>query len=64
MVFALSFSVVAATRLSSAAPALFGTGIKGQVLSFVAPVWIVFTTLMLIWAIARFVARKFKTRRD
>ena len=60
MVFALSFSIIAAQRLALAAPRLFGVGVQGQVLAYVAPIWVVFTTLMLIWAMARFANRKLR----
>ncbi len=62
MVFALVYSVTAAQRLGHLAPQIFGTSTYGQVLSFVAPAWIIFTTLLLCWAIARWVNKKFRIR--
>ena len=64
MVFLLAYGVVAAQRLGLAGPQLFGTSTLGQVLTWVVPIWVVFTTLMLIWAVARFANRKLGRKND
>lgn len=63
MVFTLamgiSFARLAAVRL----PALIGTGAYGQVWTWIVPIWIIFTTLMLIWAVARFANKKLRSKK-
>ncbi len=60
MVCTLIFSVLLAIRFYHLGPSLFGYGLRGEILGhWVGPAWIVFTTLMLVWAAARFTNRKF-----
>jgi hypothetical protein len=63
MVFFLAYGVTAAQRFALEAPKLFGTGTWGKILSFIAPIWIIFTAFMLLWAVARFVGRRLRTKK-
>jgi len=60
MTFAVVYSLIAAQRLGLWSSQIFGSNTYGHVLSYVAPTWIVFTTLMLCWAIARWVNKAFR----
>ncbi len=62
MVFFLAFGVTMAQRFGVAGPQLFGTGTWGQILTWVAPIWTVFTTLMLIWVVTRFANRRLRSK--
>jgi hypothetical protein len=64
MVFLLAYGIVAVRRLAIFGPQLFGTSAWGQVLSWVAPVWLLFTTALLIWAVARFASKKLRRSAD
>lgn len=64
MVFLLVYALVGAQRLKLAGPELFGEGVWGQILTWVTPIWVVFTTLMLLWAVARFANRRLRKRND
>ena len=56
----LIFSTLLAIRFYRLGPELFGGGLRGDILGhWVGPVWIVFTTVMLVWAVARFTVRRF-----
>jgi hypothetical protein len=58
-------SVLLARRAYLLGPNLFGTDSWGLFLShWLVPFWIVFTTLMLIWASARFTLKFFGRRDD
>lgn len=64
MVCTLVFSVLLAMRFYYLGPGLFGYGLRGDILGrWIGPIWIVFTTIMLVWAVARFTVRRFRTRR-
>jgi len=56
MVFTLGFSIAA----SQAARYVLVELEVGGVWIWVVPIWIVFTTLMLIWAVARFAVRRLR----
>lgn len=61
MLCTLVFSVLLSIRFYYFGPSLFGGGLRGVILGhWVVPIWIVFTTLMLIWAVARFTVRRFR----
>ncbi|KKL62529.1 hypothetical protein LCGC14_2184270 [marine sediment metagenome] len=64
MVFLLVYAIVGAQRARLVSVELFGTSTWGQILAWVLPVWIVFTTLMLIWAVARFANKRLKKKND
>lgn len=64
MVFFFAYAVIAAQRLGAAGPFLFGTSFWGQVLTWVTPIWVIFTSLLCIVYIARFVNKKIGRRRD
>ncbi len=59
MVFFVAYSIVAAQTLSGWILILLGEGARGKILIWVAPIWVVFTALMLCWAVARFTIKKF-----
>jgi len=52
----ISFARLAAIKL----PQLIGAGTYGQIWTWVVPIWIIFTTLMLIWAVARYAVRRLR----
>jgi len=54
MVFTLVLGIVMARTAAVLLPQYVGIGASGQFWTWVVPIWIVFTTLMLIWAVARF----------
>ena len=58
MVFFFVFGLVGAQELARGGPFLFGTSTWGQILTWVTPIWVVFTSLLLIVYIARFASRK------
>jgi len=65
MICTLIFSVLLAIRFYALGPDLFGGGIRGEILGhWVGPIWVVFTTLMLSWALARFTVRRFRGKRS
>jgi len=59
MIFSLSTSILMA-RLASVEILRLVPGTKGTVYSWVVPIWIIFTTLMLIWATSRYAVRKLR----
>lgn len=63
MVFFFAFGVIAAQRLGAAGPSLFGTGVWGQVLTWVAPIWVVFTALLTCVAVARFANKRLRVKK-
>jgi len=54
MIFTLATSVVLARGAPVYILQLLGDTLNARILSWVIPVWIIFTTLMLIWAVVRF----------
>ena len=62
IVFTLAFGIVMARLAAVSLPPLIGTGAWAQVWTWVIPIWIVFTTLMLIWAVARFANKKLRKK--
>jgi hypothetical protein len=60
MVFILATSLFMARIAAIDIPKLI-EGTKGIVYSWVVPIWIIFTILMLIWAVARFASRKLRS---
>lgn len=62
MVLSIAYAVTAANRLGLAGPELFGLDTRGQVLTWMVPVWVIFTVLMLVWAVARFASRRLNKR--
>ena len=58
MVFFFAYAVIAAQRLSIAGPLLFGISLWGQVLTWVTPIWVVFTSLLVIVYMVRFMNRR------
>lgn len=62
IVFTLAFGVVMARLAAASLPGLIGTDTWAQVWTWVVPIWIVFTTLMLIWAVANFANKKLRKK--
>lgn len=60
MVFTVAFGISVARVAAVMLPQLIGTGTYGIVWTWVVPIWIIFTTLMLIWAVARFAVRRLR----
>ena len=58
MVFFLSLSMVIANRAATLGPQYFGTATTGQVLSFIFPVWVVFTALLTAIGIMKWSVKK------
>lgn len=63
MVCTLAFSIVGAQVAAIEIPNLVGTDLWGRTLTWVVPIWIVFTTLMLIWAVIRFATPRLRVTR-
>jgi len=61
MVFTLASSLFMARIAGIEIPKLI-EGTRGVVLSWVVPIWIIFTILMLIWAVARFANKRLRGR--
>ncbi len=58
MVFFFAYAVIAAQSLAIAGPFLFGLDTWGQVLTWVTPIWVIFTSLLVIVYVTRFVNKK------
>jgi uncharacterized protein (DUF983 family) len=59
MIFFFAYGVVLAPRLAD--PNIYsglGSRLFAEALSWVAPIWVVFTTLLVVVVMARFVAKK------
>lgn len=56
--FFFAYAVIAAQRLGSSGEDLFGSGLFGRVLTWVTPIWVVFTSLLVIIYVVRFVNKK------
>ena len=54
MVFTLALGVSMARLAAIVLPRY------GEIWTWIVPIWIIFTTLMLIWAVARFAIRKLR----
>ncbi len=66
MVFFFALGVVMAKRLADAGPSIywgFGSELLAQVLHWIAPIWVVFTVLLVIVYVARFAARRLRNDR-
>ena len=61
MVFFIAFSVVVAKILTLWASNTY-SGTFGQVMVVVIPIWVVFTALLTVYYIAKFVGRKLKVK--
>ncbi len=58
VVFTLAFGIVLSRVAVLEIPKYIGITMWGQVWTWVVPIWVVFTTLMLIWAMVRFVNKR------
>lgn len=63
MVFFFAYSIVMAKTFALRSPYLFGTGLWGQVMTWVLPVWTVFTSLLTIVLMSRYAYRKLSPKR-
>jgi len=61
-VFTLATGIAMARLAAVKLPQLVGVGTYGQIWTWVVPIWIIFTTLMLIWAVARFANKKLRKK--
>ncbi len=57
-VFWFALGLVFAQRLGSMGPVWFGTHTWGKVMTWVAPVWLVFTVLLTLVTLFRWIGRK------
>lgn len=64
MIFTLALGITMARLAAVSLPPIIGTGIRGQIWTWVVPIWIIFTTFMLIWAVARFANKKLRPKRE
>jgi len=64
MVFTLATGIAMARLAAVQLPKIIGVGPSGQIWTWIVPIWIVFTTLMLIWAIARFANKKLRSKEE
>ena len=58
MVFTLGLGLVVARMAVALLPGYLGGGVWNQVLIWIVPIWTIFTTLMLVWAVARYTNRR------
>ena len=58
MIFFFAFGVTAAQRFAAFGPEVFGTSLWGQILTWVTPIWVVFTALLVVVYVARFANKK------
>jgi len=64
MVFFFAFSLTMAQRAAGWGPTWFGLNLWGQVMSWVLPIWIVFTCSLIIIAVARYASKRLKSEKD
>jgi hypothetical protein len=64
IIFTLAFGIVMAKLAAVSLPSIIGTGTWAQVWTWVIPIWIIFTTLLLIWAVARFANKKLRKKEE
>jgi len=64
MVFFLTYSVVIAKIFATIAPYAYGVSVWGQIMSWVGPVWVVFTALLIIVIMGKYVARKLSPKKE
>lgn len=62
MVFTTATGIALARLAAILLPRYIGTDIKGQIWVWVVPIWIIFVTLMLDWAVARFAYRRLRPK--
>ena len=58
MFFTLAIGISMARLAAVSLPPVIGIGTWAQALMWVIPIWIIFTTFILIWAVARFANKK------
>jgi len=62
MIFTLAFGIVMAKLAAVTIPNVIGVSSWSQVWIWVVPIWVIFTTLMLIWAVARFAVKRLRKK--
>jgi len=63
MVFFFTYSIIVARKFAAIAPYTYGLDTWGQVLAWVGPVWVVFTSLLIIVGIARYASKKLSPKK-
>lgn len=64
IVFFFSFSLVLATYFAKIGPGIFGISLWGQTLTFILPIWTVFTSLLTINILASIIYRKLSKTKE
>lgn len=64
IVFTLAIGITMARLAAVSLPNIIGTGTWAQVWTWVVPIWIIFTTFMLIWAVVRFANKKLRKEEE
>jgi len=59
-VFTLATGIVVARAAAILLPQWIGISLTSQIWTWVVPIWIVFTTLMLIWAVINFANKRLR----
>lgn len=63
MVFTVALGMVLALSIQTLYPATFGqTAWQHFLGAWVIPVWIIYTSLMLVWVVARFVTKTLRSK--
>jgi hypothetical protein len=60
MVFFFIYGLVASIRLITAGPELFGTDLWGRALTWISPIWLILTVLLLFILVAKYLIKKLK----
>lgn len=64
MFFTMAIGMSMARLAAVSLPPLVGTEGWGLALAWMVPIWVIFTTFMLIWAVARFANKKLSTKKE
>jgi len=63
MVFTLVMGIAMAKLGAIEIAKLLGSSAYGEVWIWIVPIWVIFTTLMLIWAVASFALKKLRPKK-
>ena len=63
MVFFFTYSMVIAKIFATIAPAIYGVGIWGQIMTWIGPIWVVFTALLIVVIMAKYANRKLSPKK-
>lgn len=58
MVFFFTYSMVIAKIFATIAPGIYGVGLWGQIMTWVGPVWVIFTSLLIIIGMAKYATKR------